>query len=371
MTKRTRKKAAPKVKGELEEVFLTQRGKYGATSVRTAAEVNQPLRIPTGIFMLDFALCGGFPFNRASMIAGRKHAGKSMLASMLTVGAQQLMPEHTVVVVDAEGTFESVWAKKLGADLDRLYIAEAETGEMAIDMTEAVLASKETSLVIVDSLAAMTPTAVVDADAEQQFYALQARLITKLVQKATHVLVSERRRNHFVTLLYLNQMRARIGGPPKASPYIIPGGHALEHTTSVQGIIKNREIKNTESGRGIEAVIENQHSFTLDKNKLHNGPRSGDFVVARVDQPDRHINEGQVDDAHTMLAYAKKMGFYRGGGKRWTLTLGSGDYTFPNAEAAIGTITEDRELYAALRKQLIQEQAAHLGLPEEFIRTIT
>ena len=371
MKKRTRKKAEPKPKGELDTVFLTQRGKYGATSVRTAAEVNQPLRIPTGIFMLDFALCGGFPFNRASMIAGRKHAGKSMLASMLTVGAQQLMPDHTVVVVDAEGTFEATWAKKLGADLDRLYIAEAETGEMAIDMTEAVLASKETSLVIVDSLAAMTPTAIVDADAETQFYALQARLITRLVQKATHVLVSERRRNHFVTLLYLNQMRARIGGPPKASPYIIPGGHALEHTTTIQGIIKNREIKANEPGRGIEAVIENQHSFTLDKNKLHNGPRAGDFVISRIDQPDRHITEGMVDDAHTMLAYAKKMGLYRGGGNKWRLTVNERSRTFPNAEAAIGAVTEDRELYAALRKQLIQEQAAHLGLPDEFIRTIT
>lgn len=368
---RTRKKAEPKKASELDEVFLTQRGKYGATSVRTAAEVNQPLRIPTGIFMLDFALCGGIPFNRATMFAGRKHAGKSMLASLITVGVQNLLPDQTAVVIDAEGTFEATWAKKLGADLDRLYIAEAETGEMAIDMTEAVLASKETSLVIVDSLAAMTPTAVVDADAEQQFYALQARLITKLVQKATHVLVSERRRNHFVTIVYLNQLRARIGGPPKASPYIIPGGHALEHTTSIQGIIKNREMKASETGRGIEAVIENQHSFTLEKNKLHNGPRSGDFLLARTDQPDRHITEGMVDDAHTLVAYAKKMGFYRGGGKKWTLSVGDDDYVFPNGDATIGAVTENRDLYAALRKQLIQEQAAHLGLPDEFIRTIT
>lgn len=369
---RTRKKEvqAVKPKSELDEVFLTQRGKYGATSVRTAAEVNQPLRIPTGIFMLDFALCGGIPFNRATMFAGRKHAGKSMLASLITVGVQNLLPDQTAVVIDAEGTFEATWAKKLGADLDRLYIAEAETGEMAIDMTEAVLASKETSLVIVDSLAAMTPTAVVDADAEQQFYALQARLITKLVQKATHVLVSERRRNHFVTIVYLNQLRARIGGPPKASPYIIPGGHALEHTTSIQGIIKNREMKASETGRGIEAVIENQHSFTLEKNKLHNGPRSGDFLLARTDQPDRHITEGMVDDAHTLVAYAKKMGFYRGGGKKWTLSVGDDDYVFPNGDATIGAVTENRDLYAALRKQLIQEQAAHLGLPDDFIRTI-
>ena len=62
---------------------------------------------------------------------------------------------------------------------------------------------------------------------------------------------------------------------------------------------------------------------------------------------------------------------YIGGGKKWTLTMGDDSYTFPNAEAAIGTITEDREFYAVLRKQLIQEQAAHLGLPQEFIGTIT
>lgn len=372
MAKRTRSrvaKAAPR-KNELNEALAAARTRYGATAVRTAAEVNQPLRIPTGIFMLDFALCGGLPFNRASMIAGKKHGGKSMLASMAIVGAQRAMPNKRCVVVDAEGTFESTWAAKLGVDLDRLYIIEAETAEMVIDMTEAVLASKETSLVVVDSLAAMTPTAVVDADAEQQFYALQARMITKLVQKSTHVLVSERRRDHFVTLLYLNQLRARIGGPPKASPFIIPGGHALEHTTSVQGIIKNYEAKGGKDSRGIDTVVENQHSFSLDKNKLNNGPRAGDFLVCRMDQPDRHLYEGMVDDAHTMIAYAKKMGFYTGGGKRWKLNIGGTDHPFPNSETAIGTVTQDRELYAALRKQLIQEQARFLGLPETFVRTI-
>jgi RecA/RadA recombinase len=371
MARRVRKTAAAaKRSNELNEAFAAARTKYGATSVRTAAEVNQPLRIPTGIFILDFALCGGVPFNRASMFAGKRHSGKSMLGSMIIAGAQRAMPSKRCVVIDAEGTFESTWAAKLGVDLDRLYIIEAETAEMVIDMTEAVLASKETSLVVVDSLAAMTPRDVVDADAEQQFYALQARMITKLVQKSTHVLVGERRRDHFVTLLYLNQLRARIGGPPKASPFIIPGGHALEHTTSVQGMIKNYESKGGKDSRGIDTVVENQHSFTLEKNKLNNGPRAGDFLLARLDQPERHLYEGMVDDAHTMVAYAKKMGFYTGGGKRWKLQVGDKEYGFPNADATCGAVTEDRELYAALRKQLIQEQAAFLGLPDKFVRTV-
>lgn len=373
MAKRTRAKApaaAPK-SHELNEALKVARTKYGATSVRTAAEVNQPLRIPTGIFILDFALCGGFPFNRASMIAGKRHSGKSMIGSMLIAGAQRAMPDKRCVVIDAEGTFEATWAQKLGVDLDRLYIVEAETAEMVIDMTEAVLASKETSLVVVDSLAAMVPQDVVDADAEQQFYALQARMITKLVQKSTHVLVGERRRDHFVTLLYLNQLRARIGGPPKASPFILPGGNALEHTTSIQGMIKNYEAKGGKDSRGIDTIVENQHSFTLEKNKLNNGPRAGDFLLARLDQPDRHLTEGMIDDAHTLVAYAKKMGFYTGGGKKWTLDIRGKKYTFPNADAAMGCLTEDREIYAALRKQLIQEQAVFLGLPDKFVRTVT
>ena len=95
------------------------------------------------------------------------------------------------------------------------------------------------------------------------------------------------------------------------------------------------------------------------------------FRQARIDQPERHIYEGMVDDAHTMVAYAKKMGFYTGGGKKWKLAIRDKEYTFPNADATIGTITEDRELYAALRKQLIQEQAVFLGLPDKFVRTIT
>lgn len=217
----------------------------------------------------------------------------------------------------------------------------------------------------------MTPLAEIEEDAEKQFYALQARLIRKLVGKATHVLISERRRDHFTTLLYLNQLRARIGGPPKASPFIIPGGHALEHTTSVQGMIKNREIKDKTDDRGIGTVIENQHSFSLEKNKMNNGPRAGDFFICRVDQPDKGLREGMVDDAHTLVAYAKKMGFWGGAGKNQKLTVGDRDWKFATMEQASATITGDRELYAALRKQLLQEQAAYLGMKEAFIRTIT
>jgi recombination protein RecA len=363
-----RSRAKEKEPSELQETLDAARKKYGSTSVRTAAEVNQPLRIPTNVFMLDFALCGGIPFNRASMFAGRKHAGKSMLGSLIMRGCQDILPDQESAVIDVEGTFEATWARKLGVDLDRVHIFEADTGEMAIDMAEAVLSSKEIGLVVIDSLAAMAPTAEIEGAAEDQFYALQSRLIAKLIRKTTHILVSERKRNHFVTLLYVNQLRARIGGPPKASPFIIPGGHALEHTTSVQGIIKNREMKGTRNG--IETVLENQHSFTLEKNKLCNGPRSGEFIVARVDTPDRHVSEGMVDDAHTLITYSKKMGYYRGGGKKWTLTVDDKDYTFPNADAAIGTVTEDRDMYAALRKQLIQRQATDLGLPDKFVRTI-
>jgi len=354
--------------GELGETLGAVKKRYGKGTVRMANEVYQPDRISTGVFTLDFALLGGLPQSRLSMFVGEKQAGKSLMASKVIASAQQQFPDQTPVFLDVEGTFESTWANKLGVELEGLPIVPCETGEMAVDVGDAVLSSEETSLLVVDSIAALVPMKEVESSAEDAHVGLQARLVGTFIRRMTSALIRERRRDHLVTVLFLNQFRTKIG-VSFGDPRTLPGGKALEFATSVQAIIKNKEGRG-KSKEGIETMLANEHSFTITKNKLNAGPRTGEFMVVREEDEDSSLYAGEVDDAATVLSFAKKFGIYGGGGTKWTLDFLDTRLIFGKAAQAIEALREDPELYWALRTYLIQTQAHKLGMPSEFIERI-
>lgn len=335
-----------------------------------ASKTVQPLRISTGVFILDLALLGGIPHNRQSMVVGKKHSGKSMLSMLIAASAQYYYPDQQVVLVDLEGTFDKVWAQALGVDLERMLIVEPDTGEMAIDISESIIQSKEASLVIVDSLAAIVPYAEQEAEAGDAMVGVQARLIARMVRKLTTALLRERKRSHFVTTLYINQFRAKIGGFQKfGEPLSIPGGHALEHSTSVQMTMKNREHHGKDAA-DVEIMDYNEHSYSIQKNKMNNGPRTGEFKMVRTAMPGIHLGVGDIDENRTLIAYAKKLGFWAGAGKNQKLILPDREIKVANQDAAYLILNQDDDLAWALRCQLIQQQARNQGMPSEFIETI-
>lgn len=272
------------------------------------------------------------------------------------------------MLIDAEGTFDKIFAQKLGVDLDQLVVIECETGEMAADVGVAMVESQEVSLVITDSIAAMSPMAEVAASVEDAFVAVQARLIARFVRKMTSALIKERKRKHYVTNFYTSQFRTKIGG--YGDPRIIVGGKAMEYCTSVQFIIKNKENKGRDA-REIEDVLTNEHSFTIVKNKCNSGPRVGEFVLQRVADEDAFLAEGDIDDAATLVTYAKKMGFYQGEGTApKILDFDDVRMKFKKHADTIQMLREDPDMYWDLRCKLIQEQAEHLGMSRDFVRSI-
>lgn len=146
----------------------------------------------------------------------------------------------------------------------------------------------------------------------------------------------------------------------------IPGGKALEFATSVQLIVKNKEQMGKDQ-YDVEAVAENEHVFDIKKNKINAGPRTGEFRVRRIADENLGLVEGQVDDASTMLAYAKKFGVYTGAGSSWTLSFWDEEHNFRGLAAAVAGLYSNRVLYDKLRNFLICEQATHLGMPQSFI----
>lgn len=355
---------------ELDETIAEVRKRYGQHTVRAGSEIEQPRRISTGVFTLDFALLGGMPHNRLSMVVGERHSGKSMLANLLAANAQRQYPDHSVALLDVEGTFEGTWAQKLGVDLDQLVVVPCESGEMAADVGDALIHTAETSLIIVDSIAAITPMKEIESSAEDAHVGLQARLVGNFIRRMTNGLVRERGRDHYVTVLFLNQFRSKIGGfSPYGDPRTIPGGKALEFATSVQLTIKNKENKGKDE-HGIDTMTHNEHAFTISKNKLNGGPRTGEFVMLREDDRETGLAAGTVDDAATVLSFAKKFGMYAGGGSKWKLEFPEYNLTFGNAKEAIDELRNDQDLYWDLRTHLIRMQASRLKLPRTYIESI-
>lgn len=354
--------------GEIADTLAQVSKRYGDTVVRKAREVRQPDRISTGSFMLDFALLGGIPVGRISMVIGSKHSGKSMIASKIIGNAQRKYPDATPVLIDVEKTFEPTWAEKLGVDIAKLPVVEADTGEMAVDLADAFLQSRETSLIVIDSLAALVPNKEAEASAEDSFVGLQSRLIGSMCRKLNSGLIKERMRGHDVTVLFINQYRTKIGvmyGDPRTAP----GGHAVEHFPSLIWQMKNKEKMGKDEDYEVESVLENEHAFKIEKNKMNDGPRTGEFRLVRAPRDVEHLRTGEIDDSKTLLAFAKKFGVYSGGGKYWKLEFAKQSHQFDSAAEAAIFLNQNRAVYRSLYAYLIREQAKHLGMPEEFLRT--
>lgn len=360
--------APKKEKTELEQVMSEILKRYGEGTLVNGREVIQPWRIPTDIFMLDLALLGGIPHNRISMFHGPRSSGKTTGANKAIAGAQSSMVGMTAAVVDVEGTYDTTWAEKCGVDIDALIVAKPSTGEQAVDITDALIRTREISLVVVDSLAALAPMKEIEGSAEDLFVGLQSRLIGSMIRKTVSALIDERKRGHFVTVLYINQQRSKIGGwaPPGQEALSLPGGKALEYATTVQCKFKNKESI-TKDDIGLDTIEFNEHSFTIDKNKMHGGIRTGDYRLMRRDSTEFNLIEGSIDNAPTMLAHAKKVGCYTGGGKSWTLSIPDFEGTLGNADEWIGYLYENPDVMWNLRKHLIADHAVRLKMPQYFI----
>lgn len=357
----------PSSDDELAQTIKEIRKQFGDNYIGRGNSIEQPIRIPTGAFILDYLTLGGIPTNRASMVVGERHAGKSMIAAKIAANAQKVFPDKRVVWADIEGTYDPVWGGKLGIDNDDLLLTQPETGEAAVDVVDALVGTKEVSLVVIDSIAALTPMSEIDSSAEDALVGVQARLVGRMVRKVTASMIRERRRGHEVAILFVNQFRSKIGGfAGFGEPRSIPGGKALEFATSLQWIMKNKESGGKDE-IGNDTIAVNEHSFTITKNKLNGGGRTGEFRLLRTENQELGLHEGDIDDASTMLSFAKKYGAYAGGGSSWTLSFWDYDLKFRGMGDAVAYLYQHRDVYWDLRNYLIASHAESMNMPQDFI----
>ncbi|MDP3762833.1 MAG: recombinase RecA, partial [bacterium] len=212
--------------------------------------------IPTGSLSVDLALgVGGMPRGRIIEIFGPESSGKTTLALHVVAEAQK--KEGICAFVDAEHALDPDYAKRLGVKTEDLLISQPDTGEQALEIIESLVRSGKVDVIVVDSVAALTPKAEIEGDMGQQHVGLQARLMSHALRKLTAIVGKSS-----TAVIFLNQIRMKIGimfGNPETTP----GGNALKFYCSVR--IDLRRLAQIKKG---EDIIGNRVKAKIVKNKV-------------------------------------------------------------------------------------------------------
>ncbi|GAB3353374.1 recombinase RecA [Lysobacter tyrosinilyticus] len=233
---------------------------YGKGAVmRMGDQVAEPAEvIGTGSLMLDIALgIGGLPKGRVVEIYGPESSGKTTLT--LQTIAQCQKAGGTCAFVDAEHALDPTYAAKLGVNVDDLLVSQPDTGEQALEIADMLVRSNAVDLVVIDSVAALTPKAEIEGEMGDQLPGLQARLMSQALRKLTGNI---KRSNCMV--IFINQLRMKIGVMmPGQSPETTTGGNALKFYASVR--LDIRRIGSVKKG---DEIVGNQTRIKVVKNKL-------------------------------------------------------------------------------------------------------
>jgi recombination protein RecA len=284
-----RKKALAAALGQIEKQF----GKGSVMRLGEASESYDVESVSTGSLGLDIALgIGGLPRGRVVEIYGPESSGKTTLTLQVIAEAQRA--GGTAAFVDAEHALDPVYAAKLGVNVQDLLVSQPDTGEQALEITDMLVRSGAVDIVVVDSVAALTPKAEIEGEMGDAHVGLQARLMSQALRKLTGNI---KRSNTIV--IFINQIRMKIG-VMFGNPETTTGGNALKFYASVR--LDIRRIGALKNG---EEVIGNQTRVKVVKNKVAPPFREAEFEILYGQGISRN---GEVIDIGVAQGFVEKSG---------------------------------------------------------------
>ena len=335
MVKKTVEQAA--VTG-LDKVIQVANQQCGPGTCVTGKEMKRdPPRMPFGIFAVDYATAGGSPIWGTTCLWGPNSAGKTSLALNAAAVAGDLcwrcFRPHELCTcsenplrmrtfwADVEGCLRRDWAEAIGVDPARYVQALADYGEQYVNLCVSALQADDCGLVVVDSLAALTPAAEMEAASEDDFMALQPRMIGRAVRVMKQHLIRQGKRGHPCTVIFINQMRYKIG-QMFGDKETMTGGEAMKHEFSLLLRCGKRAFGESDKKKYIigstKHEVASRHSFTVRKAKVLTLAGTGEYVRIKETLPELGLKKGSVDDLAVMMTYARKAGIVsQGKGKKW------------------------------------------------------
>ncbi|MFA6216251.1 MAG: recombinase RecA [Candidatus Omnitrophota bacterium] len=284
--------------------------------------------ISTGALTLDVALgIGGVPRGRVIEIFGPEASGKTTLT--LTTIREIQKKKGVAAFIDAEHAFDSTYAQIIGVNLDELLISQPDTGEQALEITETLVRSNAVDLVVIDSVAALTPRAEIEGEMGDSHMGLQARLMSQALRKLTGAISKSR-----TSVIFINQIREKIG-VMFGSPETTPGGRALKFYSSVR--LDIRKIATLKSG---DNVIGSRARVKVVKNKIAPPFKEAEFDILHNEGISK---SGSIIDAGVNLEVIQKSGTWLSFKEE---KIGQG------RDAAIKTLKEKPKLQEDIEKEI-------------------
>ena len=288
--------------------------------------------IPTGSLALDIALgVGGFPRGRVVEVYGPEASGKTTLT--LSVIAEAQKKGGVAAFIDAEHAFDPTYAQKVGVKLEDLLISQPDTGEQALEIAETLVRSNAVDLVVIDSVAALTPRAEIEGDMGDSHMGLQARLMSQALRKLTAVISKSK-----TTIVFINQIRMKIG-VMFGNPETTTGGNALKFYSSVR--IDLRRIESLKKG---EEFIGNRVRAKVVKNKVAAPFKKAEFEI--------YFNEG-ISRTSDLITLGVEGGFIQKAGSWFSY----GEEKIGQGKDAVRQFLTDNPKLAAKIEKDIREKA--------------
>jgi len=291
-----RQKALELALAQIEKQF----GKGSIMKLGTSTHLNVDA-IPTGVIGLDMILgVGGVPKGRVIEIFGPEASGKTTLTLSIITETQKKGGQ--AAFIDAEHAFDSAYAIKVGINLDDLLISQPDTGEQALEIAETLVRSNAVDLVVIDSVAALTPRAEIEGEMGDSHMGLQARLMSQALRKLTGAISKSK-----TCVIFINQLREKIGivfGNPETTP----GGRALKFYSSVR--LDLRKIATLKDG---DRIIGNRVRVKVVKNKVAAPFRETEFDIlynegiAKIDNLiETGVNTGVLQKSGSWVLYGQE-----------------------------------------------------------------